>query len=78
MDDCQRGRARSGSKTKDKAEKEEKDKACEFHLRQASGGFKQNIKGAESNMSFTQSIQDCAAFRQKPVIMASTHQRNTI
>lgn len=42
--------------------------ACEFHLRQASGGFKQNIKGAESNMSFT---QDCAAFRQKPAIKAS-------
>lgn len=71
MDDCHKvSNTVSGSKTEDRAEKqeEEEDKACEFHLRQASGGFKQNIKGAESNMSFT---QDCAAFRQKPAIKAS-------
>lgn len=47
-------RAISGSKTEDRAEKEEEeDKACEFHLCQASGGFKPNIKDAESNISFT-------------------------
>ncbi len=33
--------------------KEEVDKGCEFNLCQASGAFKQKIKGAASKMSFT-------------------------
>lgn len=33
--------------------KEEVDKGCEFHRCQASGAFKQKIKGAASKMSLT-------------------------